>query len=577
MSHDNQHENLEVLSRSGVVGQLLHEKRSEDVTHLHCRGILTKSGSRNNRQFYGISSIYGLVHRMKQHLYLTYGWFYEEEDLHPKPITLSLASPQSPMDSIEGVFMAKEQEEDCLRIFWQTYHCAIPILDERSIQEHHTFLWDQRPPYKLFRDDSALIDIILAICIQYGTTHVQRDIDDAGIEDEASVTDPSNAGRWYFQRSQSLLRAVMEYPSVMLLQCQILSVVYLRDASIFNMALSTLAAAVQTAYALGLHTQTPDSGDLHERELLRRLWCMVFALDGKMSIDCGRPCLTHSFGIRLPLDTHELASSSDEMFVPSSKLKITWLTYHVEHVKLIRISKAVYSTIYDHIAQTLGSNTWEQSCKDEDFVKRCDAMLMQELSALKHWSNILPQELRYHLQDLANINEGRSFGVETQQQGPPWLQRHRVMLRLLYHDVFISLCRPFAILPASDQTKPISASSATECLQHSIAITDIAYRVLYESNVLHGWHRAYQFQWDASLFMTAFAFGNLSSPMLSTILTKLEQAISVLEIFGRCFAVARSARKIIRDLHDKLQIAAAAQQKDTVVANRRVPVRQHPA
>lgn len=501
---------------------------------------------------------------MKTHLYLAHGWVYLEENLHPRPITLSFASSsglavgnsvaayQSPADWNEGVFMGKDQEEECLRLFWQSYQCAIPILDERRFQEHHSLLWGRSKGPDQYRDDSALVDVMIAISLQYGMTHIQGGFNLPDTDSEYSITDPSNAGRWYFQRSQSLLKSEFDNPSILLLQCQILSVVYLRDASLFNMALSTLAAAIQTSYALGVHMDVKELGDPHERELSKRLWCMVFVLEGKMFMDCGRPFLTQKFGIQMPRDNHELASSSAEMFVPSSKLKITWLTYHVEHVKLIRTSREVFSKVYNQVAHLLVSKPGEEFGQDTELLNRCDELLVRELNSIKRWSETVPQDLKYHLNDSGNPVDGDVWRTNTVQKSPLWLQRQRVMLRLLYHDIFITLCRPFVTFPSPNETIATPTKSALECLQHAISVTNIAYQVLNESDILHGWHRAYQFQWDAALFMIAFAFGNLTSPLIEDIHIKLEHATFVLDTFGRCFAIARSAAEIIRDLHGRL-------------------------
>lgn len=544
-------------------------KPSTDVEPLQCRGILTTSTSGAGRHFYGLSSLHNLVHGLRKHLHLTYGWTYAEEDLHPKPITLSFATPsavtaavhptlhQTPTDYNDGVFMGKEQEEECLRLFWQSYHGAIPILDERSFRDHHASLWNDARRLDQYREDSALVDIVLAICVQYGTTHIQQGFEPLDADSQYSVTDPSNAGRWYFQRSHSLLKGELHSPSVMLLQCQIFSVVYLRDASILEMALSTLAGAVQTAYALGLHMDAKECSNVHEQELLKRLFCMVYVLDGKMSMDCGRPSLVHKFGTQLPRDGHELASSSVEMFVPSSRLKATWLAYHRSHVDMIRSFRQSYSLVYDNIAHLLLSRDGESFGVDAELVRRCDGLLAEQLDILKQGLKDVPNALKYDFANTTDATRREYSQPDTQHHDPIWLQRQRVMLRLLYHDNCISICRPFLILPSPEETVSMPTRGATECLHHSISITDIVFRILHESDILHGWHRAYQFQWNAAIYMIAFAFGNLTSDTIDTIGTKLEQATLVLESFGRCFAVARSATEVVRDLHGKLRSACA--------------------
>lgn len=470
--------------------------------------------------------------------------------------------------------MGREQELECLRIFWQSYLCACPVFDLERFLCHHSSLWNNPFRTDNYRDDSPLVDIVLAICIQYGMGHL-HDSCAAGTgtadddhDDVLHSVDPSNAGRWYFQRCHTLLKTHIEKPSILLLQCQLLSVIYLRDASLLNSALSMSAAAIQTAYFMGLHLEESQFLDRHERELSKRLWSLCFALEGKLSMDAGQPFLAQNLGITLPADDYELASSAAELFVPSSKLSITWLTYHVEHVKLIQVAREVYCNISPYATPLFSSRT-----VDDPSTRAFDEILTHELKKLESWWADVPPSLRYQ-------EEGRreecDSGIPTKDQNhtPLWLRMQGAILALLYHDVIMNLARPVIVFPLLNARPSPSHSSASvnavECLNHAIAATNIVHRAIGKTEPLHGWHRAYQIQWDAALSMIMFAFSDLCSPYTDTILLELEKVISNLDGFGRCFAIARSARKIVAELRERLRSASVESFKDRAVAAVRV-------
>lgn len=447
--------------------------------------------------------------------------------------------------------MRKEQEEECLQIFWQSYHCAVPILDEGQVREHHAQLWRHHRT-GTSRGDSPLIDIMLAICIQYGMTRVEQTPNEAA--EDTSGVDPSNAGRWYFRRCQSLLKPEVETPSIMLLQCQILSTIYLRDASLFNTSLSVIATAVQTSYALGLHLEPSESVDRIHSEMNKRLWCMVFVLESKMNMDYGRPFCTHGFNVQPPGDDKELASISTEMFTPDSNLNITWLTYHLQHVKLIRAARGVVESVRERQQNLVGLNNEHGFCLDDDSWSDFDSFIAGKLVLLSLWLDDVPEELKCEPALSLNTQEASLPQTEVQLGGPIWLQRQRIMLRLLYHDVVISICRPLVLFSApSEIVERSSSKCASECLAHAAAITDILHDVFArDREVLYGWHRAYQFQWNAAISMIAFALGEPGSSSTPWLVDEIEKAIANLEIFGRSFAVARSAERIIRELYGRL-------------------------
>lgn len=84
-----------------------------------------------------------------------------------------------------------------------------------------------------------------------------------------------------------------------------------------------------------------------------------------------------------------------------------------------------------------------------------------------------------------------------------------------------------------------------------MASTRITRQSLEETDILNGWHEAYQFQWDAALSMIGFAFAYPVCPPTPSARKAIDSAISVFDIFGNNFAVASSAANMTRDLAAK--------------------------
>jgi hypothetical protein len=89
--------------------------------------------------------------------------------------------------------------------------------------------------------------------VQYGTAVPQPDLTNAVLSAEEKGKDAAIAGRSYYRRCQELLAEEPESPSIMTLQCHMLSVIYLFNGGFHNTAHSTLALASRVAVILGLY------------------------------------------------------------------------------------------------------------------------------------------------------------------------------------------------------------------------------------------------------------------------------------------------------------------------------------
>jgi hypothetical protein len=64
-----------------------------------------------------------------------------------------------------GDYLTPTQEEYFLDVFWQSYYTSCPILDGLEFKKQYQSLWAASARE---RKPSALVDIVLAVCIQYG-------------------------------------------------------------------------------------------------------------------------------------------------------------------------------------------------------------------------------------------------------------------------------------------------------------------------------------------------------------------------------------------------------------------------
>jgi hypothetical protein len=148
------------------------------------------------------------------------------------------------------------------------------------------------------------------------------------------------------------------------------------------------------------------------------------------------------------------------------------------------------------------------------------------------------------------------------------LQRQRLFLELLYHTFTINLHRPFIAFPAMSEPSPSSSSNsaltpglgplvtahATTAARHCIAITAILHQILTETDLLKGWHEAFQQQWNAAITMVGFLLAFPASPTAGSVRTALADAVCVFEEFGKHFAVGTSAAHATRDLLSKADL-----------------------
>ncbi|KUL81875.1 hypothetical protein ZTR_09977 [Talaromyces verruculosus] len=475
-------------------------------------GIYTTGVQSEQSQWYGLLSNFYYISRLRSDLTIALQQPQSDDNIQPNSASQIFVSPTSskPADSsleetalsadlgASGSYLTPTQEDYFLSLFWESYHCTFQILDEGEFREHYRSLWKTSSST---RKPSPLVDIILAICMQYGLAFLPREVSSSEPKTVVDGNDATIAGRWYYHRSQMLLNSQLESPSMMTLQCQILAVKYLCNASYQNMAYSGLATAIRTAHLLGVHLEPPVDMPREQRELRKRMTKMMLAV------------------------------------------------------------RTIFVAFADKCGDIVTSNLGRGIYKDPQTLEECATFLESKMGVLRSFESQLPDGLKTKRKNGVPFSTDRAM-LDIELYAPLWLQRQRLMFELLYHNLALNLYRPFICFPSTfvgslvsppetsafSNTTPVTESHANSCIEHAMTITRMMHQILIGSEILSGMHEAFHFQWNATVSLIGFILAYPLSPLTPEVRENINNAIAVFETFGKHFAVGASAANVTRSL-----------------------------
>ncbi|KAJ6035509.1 uncharacterized protein N7446_010272 [Penicillium canescens] len=420
-------------------------------------------------------------------------------------------------------------------------------LSTAGFKKHYQSLWvsggKERKP-------SALVDIIIAMCMQYGISTLPLDTQGFLVEGQDALV----AGRWHFWRGQTLLTYELESPSLSTLQSHLLCSVYLCGGSFHNMLDNSIGQAVRTAYALGLHLDPSPSMPEQDREMRRRLWWAVYLMDSKAGMKLGRPFMLRDSHVMpcLPSDSFEAARMSGSAFAPIGDIS-TWLSFNLQQTELYIKARAAYTSYYD---QELNLRDGQAIWDDSHALQASAEVLFPHIQILQEWTDSVPEALKLKRQNNGNPLSTDGTRLSLEQFAPLWLQRQRVLLEHSYHHLSINLYRPLI----SFSSKPSPGSRAEEiamrCASHAIMLSKITQQVLADTSILDGWHEAFHCQWNAAMTLIGFLMVYPDASLTIEARNAIDLAVAVFDNFGAKFAVAANAAKIMRDLCTKVDFLA---------------------
>ncbi|KAF9894916.1 hypothetical protein FE257_004538 [Aspergillus nanangensis] len=513
-------------------------------------GIHISTARSPQKTWFGPSSLFYFIGRINTFLTSALKQSHSAQRMLPKsastlldgPTTLADEDQTTPLVGTDDPIRAGEslsatQEEYFLGLFWQSFYTTYPILDEQDFKDHYNSLWVES---ETERKPSALVDIAIAVCMQYGTARMPTP------RQGAANSDATIAGRWHYRRCQTLLATELESPSISTLQCHMLSSIYLCCASFQNMADNACGLAVRTAYMLGLHLEPPATMPRREQELRKRLWWLVYVLESKMSMKLGRPFLLHAHfaTCSYPSDDRDTAKQCGSSFAPLAD-SITWLTWPVHNIKLMVAARTAYTCLYQRIPEIydLPTNNPNPHCTT---------------SLLEDWLTSLPPLCKTPRQSPGTPFSTDLSPLEIEPFAPLWLQRERLLLELMYHNLSINLYRPAICFALARTPTPLADRTAMKCAAHAVAFTHIVHQVLTSTNILTGWHETFQWSWNAAMtlvgFLLAYPYPQSAASTQAAARTALDLAVTVFETYAQSFAVAASAAAIMRDLSGKVDL-----------------------
>ncbi|KFA65063.1 hypothetical protein S40285_03134 [Stachybotrys chlorohalonatus IBT 40285] len=533
-------------------------------------GIWTATARSDRPSYYGPSSAFYFVSRIASYLARTLEQPHINQSMHLRGASKHMhASAEtthedgSAMATVGGRAQAlgRVQEESLIKLFWESYHCLVPIIDEGDFRRHYASLWE---PARQARKQSPLVDILLALCLQFGYAYIPREATHP--LDRDSVTgDASVAGRWYYRRAQLLLTVDLESPSLTTVQCYIFMIFYLCCASFQNMCHIVTAQAIRTAHVLGLHLEPPADMPRHEREHRKRIWWALWMLEIKISIKYGRPFMIDGATVTasLPSDDFELATG------PGASLgaythDVNWLSYSVHQSKLWLATAGTYETFFEKSGELISQTSDSSLYTNPEVLEACAKFLATKFPAIRAWVDDVPDQLK-----LKRRGGGESFSpyrstIDMDLLAPTWLQRQRVCLELSYHSIITNLTRPFITFYSHPNTyTPVAERFASICIDHAVAFIFITHQTAAELDIMNGWSEHFTLLWNTAITAMGFVLANPIHQSTPKAREALDKAVELFDKFGQHFVVSADAAKIMRNMMANVDRLASGQVAST--------------
>lgn len=514
--------------------------------------FVTKKSIPGSTQTYGLSSAFYFTDQLSSYLDAT--WHYIERNAS-EPLSSRSSTPGlSLRDALHGqknvnatrTMVAQDpsrpDEEALLELYWTSWHVLHPILDETAFRSHYKTLW--KGPST--RDPSALVDIVLALCIQQDAASKSSHATNSA--SDPKVPTDSTDGWWFYRRCQYFLQDDLEAPSVTTFQCHYLAVIWLSRASWNNAAHNVLAAGLRIGVILGLHNEPCSDLAQDVREFRRRLWWTAYAIDAQYAMEFGRPLGVHFGQVTCSLPKDPRTTSCNAPIAAKSSF------FSTQQIKLVLAARAVYILFYRDIASVLGRSGNANLYQDPKDLEACAEWLEGNAGYLKAWVEQLPSNMKTARKGLGSPYSNDQSSLDLQ----PATHIHSqgcLILELLYHRFVMSLHRPFIALPRDQSSyMPITELHAMTCVNHAITITSIIHQDLTESDNLRAWPITHLWQWNATLTLIGYTLAYPHGLVSLTARKALNTAAKNFDILSKTFANADSAVMVLKDVMPKLDI-----------------------
>ena len=386
--------------------------------------------------------------------------------------------------------LSRSQQQYYIRQFWQVQLCFIPILDENDFRAHFESLWFQQTEPWISRTSSHLVDMVLAVGLQFDANNNQcqtcvRQVD-------RSDSSCMALADWHYQRAQVSLLNVICDPSLKSIQLAIIAVLYLENASLTSQAYNALGLIVRAAHTLGLHLHPSAALSQTDQDHRRSLWWSIYALDAQFSITLGRPWAIY-VNYQLNISNDILGTSSS-----SSAHESAWTSFHIHRTSLFAAARTLQASIDSRqTASRLRSPQLAKSdgvaCKDAlDHMKKC-------IEPFQSWRKDLPETLITARRGGSPFSTDQS-PIALDYFSPPWLQRQRIMLELFYHNLMMIVYRYFIVVEElGTGLDDLQDTVAKTSRDHATATIVMLYQLYTETDLVNSFAETYRILWNATL------------------------------------------------------------------------------
>ena len=438
--------------------------------------------------------------------------------------------------TIGGCDLSRPTEEASLSNFWGLSDLTAAILVRSDFESYYDTLWSST---RALRSPSALVDIMLALCLQYeAQSSWSRYRTESLLTGDYAA--PNTAGMWWYRRSQQMFIDDLEEPSIATFQCHLLSVMWLSNAERHNTAHSVMASGIRIGIVLGLHLEPPQSLSLDESEFRKRLWWCTYALEMKFAMELGRPLAVNCKQVTCTLPTENTATSSGQE---------TELSFVLHLIKLVLATRAVYITFYRRCAEELSGSGKESIYDDPDVLERCAKFMTSRATYIRTWARHVPSILH------AERNSGQPFCMNDPRSASDFPaedfpSRRNIVLELQYHNMALSIFRPFIAFPTGPHPKMANTEMhALSCAKHAIAMTYIIREVCVHTDYFYGSLDVWQWQYSAAVSLVGYVLAYPTCSVATDARTSIEIAIFVLQFGGR-----QAAAEAIRELIERVDL-----------------------
>ncbi|KAI3340557.1 hypothetical protein F4824DRAFT_517048 [Ustulina deusta] len=447
--------------------------------------------------------------------------------------------------------LPRNKERQFLNLFWKGYPWLHPVLEKEEIDHHHDSLWDDTSTgEQKTRLPSPLVDLLLALSMQYGSAFLLRDVSDStqwGVNSRSG--NASLAGQSFCHRSHRLQIEMSQNSTLQSVQCCILSSIYLLNAGSLDRALTALATGVRMAQILGLHETPPFGSTVLKQERLRsNIWRLLIAIDGYYAILLGLPPLIQPIAEERLLMNFWQCAILDET---SNDYDRSWESCQSHFTKLILAAQLVHAYFLRRRGELLRQG-YGGDLQSPLILESFAESMTQKLEIIRRWAENVPAALKTH-----RPGGGGPFSVvwvsilDLDPQAPLHLQQQRLSLELGYHHLSLLLIRSFVRFMLGHyhlpQTKQVDAHFVGG-LKHAISIISIMNQALTNGDGLTGWLLFFRCQWDATLYLLNYITVYPVGPLTGDTRRSLGTAVETFALMGKYLEMAKSAQKIVEDV-----------------------------